>query len=64
MAKKIMSTGVGESKQFGGAENPDPAPQRHVNGRPIGAGPLDHLMGRPGNPDAEFGNLGESALMT
>lgn len=44
MARKIMSTGVGESKQFGGAENPDPTPQRHVNGRPIGTGPLDHLM--------------------
>jgi hypothetical protein len=44
MARKIMSTGVGQSKQFGAGEKFEANPVQHAGGRPVGTGPLDHLL--------------------
>ena len=45
MAKKIQSAGgIGESKQFGAGDQFEAPPVAHVNGREVGAGPLDHLL--------------------
>lgn len=44
MARKIMSTGVGESKQFGATGEKEAKPQRHVNGVPVDQTPMGHLL--------------------
>jgi hypothetical protein len=44
MSRKIMSTGVGPSKQFGVGRDEE-LPAQHVGGRPVGGGQLDHLLG-------------------
>jgi hypothetical protein len=45
MARKIMSTGVGESKQFNApSADQEARPQRHVNGVPVEDTPMGHLL--------------------